>query len=75
MDQFEKYCQRILEEESVLEKRRKFYPRKVKNAGGFTIVFQECLADEIRRLKEADPTITDQHILKSLEFEMKKAQG
>ena len=73
MSQFEDiFNKEVLEEESRVEKKRVFYPRKIKKAGGFDPKFIDCLSVELARLKAIDETITVSHILKSLDFEVKK---
>jgi hypothetical protein len=74
MSQFEDiFKKEVLEEESRVEKKRVFYPRKIKKAGGFDPKFIDCLGEELKRLQSLDETITISHILKSLDFEVKKS--
>lgn len=72
MNQFEKAIRQVIEEESRIDKKRTFYPRKVKKAGGFSKKFITCLNDEVSRLQKVDPGITFDHLLKCLDFEVKR---
>lgn len=68
----EKFKEVMLEEESRVIKTRKFYPRKIKTVGGFDRSFLRIFNKEVARLKELDPSITNEHILKSIDFELTK---
>lgn len=74
MDRFDEiFNKEVLEEESRVEKKRVFYPRKIKKAGGFDPKFINSLEQELTRLRAIDDSITVSHILKSLDFEVKKS--
>jgi len=70
-DPFNKLINEILgESRFVVTKRRSFYPQKIQNVGGLSNTFLNSLKREAKRLKLEDQRITNQQILKAIEFEL-----
>ena len=62
----------LLNEESKVEKKRHFYPRKISNVGGLSDSFITALKNEKSRLEKKDDSINLPHIYKAIKWELER---
>ena len=68
--EFKKIVNELLEERSIIHKKREMYPRGIKDAGDLSKNFKDSLRSEVKRLRSKKENLQDTQILKAIKFEL-----